>query len=154
MLPFLREAELVSNPPTEAEEGILEGAVPIIKERLKKLSDAPELTRFLFREIDDYDPAELVPKKTSVEETTQILQETRALLDGVDGRDDEENETIFREKAEEMGVKVGNMLMPLRVALTGSKVSPPLFASIRLLGSEIAMQRVDRAIERIGTLSD
>ena len=154
VLPFLREAELVSNPPTEAEEGILEGAVPIIKERLKKLSDAPELTRFLFREIDDYDPAELVPKKTSVEETTQILQETRALLDGVDGRDDEENETIFREKAEEMGVKVGNMLMPLRVALTGSKVSPPLFASIRLLGSEIAMQRVDRAIERIGTLSD
>ena len=154
VLPFLQEAGLVSDPPTEREEGILEGAVPLIQERLKKLADAPELTRFLFEEIDAYDPAELLPKKTSAAETRKILQASRELLEGVDARSDEENEELFRARAEELEVKIGNMLMPLRVAITGSKVSPPLFSSIRLLGADVTKRRVDQALERIQQIQE
>ncbi|MCF6238642.1 MAG: hypothetical protein L3J79_07505 [Candidatus Marinimicrobia bacterium] len=60
---------------------------------------------------------------------------------------DEENEELFRKKSEEVKVKLGSMLMPLRVAISGSKVSPPIFGSLRLLGSEKALKRIDHVIE-------
>ncbi|MFW5729997.1 MAG: glutamate--tRNA ligase [Spirochaetota bacterium] len=153
VLPFLQEAGLVADPPTPEQEAILDGAVPLIRERLKKLSDAPDLTRFLFGEIDDYPAEELLPKKTSALETRTILDATQTLLDGIDARTDEENEELFRAKAEELDVKVGNVLMPLRVAVTGSKVSPPLFSSIRLLGADTTRARVQRALERVRALA-
>ena len=59
---------------------------------------------------------------------------------------EEENERLFRAKAEDLDTKLGNLMMPLRVAITGSRVSPPLFGSIRLLGGDEAQRRVERAI--------
>ena len=67
--------------------------------------------------------------------------------DGVFREPDEDTEQKFRELAEEMGIKLGDLLMPLRVALTGSGISPPLFESMRLLGSEKTSERVRNAIE-------
>ncbi|HPE37616.1 MAG TPA: glutamate--tRNA ligase, partial [Spirochaetales bacterium] len=53
----------------------------------------------------------------------------------------------FRAKAESMGLKLGDILMPLRMAVTGTKVSPPLFESIKLVGLETALPRIDKALE-------
>jgi len=153
VLPFLQEAGLVTDPPNERESGILDGAVPLIKERLKKLSEAPELTRFLFQEIGAYNAADLIPKKSTAAETQRILEAIQPLLADIGTTSDEENEEVFRQRAEELGVKIGNMLMPLRVAVTGSKVSPPLFASVRLLGADVARKRVEVAVERIKNLA-
>jgi glutamyl-tRNA synthetase len=68
-------------------------------------------------------------------------------LDGFAERSDEENEELFRAKAEELDMKLGSLLMPLRIAVTGSSASPPLFGSIRLLGVDEAQVRVDRAMQ-------
>jgi glutamyl-tRNA synthetase len=62
---------------------------------------------------------------------------------------DEDAETLIKAKAEEAGVKLGDLMMPLRVAITGSRVSPPLFGSLRILGAERALARVDRALEAL-----
>jgi glutamyl-tRNA synthetase len=66
-------------------------------------------------------------------------------MDGFESRSDTENEDIFRAAAEELGIKLGQLLMPLRVAVTGSTVSPPLFESLMLLGKEKILTRIDRA---------
>jgi glutamyl-tRNA synthetase len=145
--PYMEDAGLVHSPPTAEEEEILRGAVPIIKERLKTLSDAPTLLRFLFQEVEDYDPGELIPKKMSAGEARAALEEALALLPTAIEHDEEKREELFRARAEELGMKLGSLLMPLRVAITGSKVSPPLFESIGLLGYEKSVERVERAIE-------
>jgi glutamyl-tRNA synthetase len=64
---------------------------------------------------------------------------------------DEEAERIVKTKAEAENVKLGDLLMPLRVAITGTRVSPPLFGSMRLLGAAECLARVDAALE--GALS-
>jgi glutamyl-tRNA synthetase len=147
ILPFLQEADLVSTPPTPEEQSILDGAMPLIKERLKLLSEAPDLMRFLLKDELEYDVNEAIPKKMDAQATLRMLREARILLQGAAQRSDEENEETFRARAEELEVKLGSLLMPLRVAITGSRVSPPLFGSIRLLGEEKSLERVDKVIQ-------
>jgi glutamyl-tRNA synthetase len=54
-----------------------------------------------------------------------------------------------RELAEQQGVKLGDLLMPLRVAITGSKVSPPLYDSIRLMGRDRAIASLTAAVGKL-----
>jgi glutamyl-tRNA synthetase len=121
--------------------------MPLIKERLKLLSEAPDLMRFLLKDELEYDVNEAIPKKMDAQATLRMLREARILLQGAAQRSDEENEETFRARAEELEVKLGSLLMPLRVAITGSRVSPPLFGSIRLLGEEKSLERVDKVIQ-------
>ncbi|MFP4365154.1 MAG: glutamate--tRNA ligase [Spirochaetia bacterium] len=149
VLPYLREAGLVSDPVTQSEEKVLDGAVPLIRERLKTLQDAPELTRFLFQGVGDYDPQLLIPKKKDADTAVTVLKAADELLKGFEDREDDENEQLFRDKAQELEVKLGDVLLPLRVAMTGSKVSPPLFESIRLIGAEETSRRIQIAIGKL-----
>jgi glutamyl-tRNA synthetase len=147
LLPYLEKDGVVSSPPTAGEERILDGMIPLVKERLKVLSEVSELSRFLFQDVEVESPESLIPKKGTLEDARTALECARELLSGFAGRSDEENEELFRNKAEETGMKLGALLMPLRVAITGSSVSPPLFGAIRLLGEETAVERVERALE-------
>ena len=56
---------------------------------------------------------------------------------------------LFKEKSEGMGIKTGDFMMPIRVAVTGSKVSPPLIGSIKILGLEEATRRIEKAISSL-----
>jgi glutamyl-tRNA synthetase len=150
LLPFLRKAEIIDSEIGPETERLLLGAVPIIKERLKFLTDAPDLVRFLFKEVPPYTAEDLLPKKTTREETLKILEAVTGLLEEFFIKTDAENEENFRVLAENLGTKLGNLLMPLRVALTGSKVSPPLFESIRLLGKEKTQARIEAALNILG----
>ncbi len=147
LLPYLEKDGVISSPPTAEEERILDGMIPLVKERLKVLSEVSELSRFLFQDVEVDSPESLIPKKGTLEDARTALECAREFLSGFAGRSDEKNEELFRNKAEETGMKLGALLMPLRVALTGSSVSPPLFGAIRLVGEETAMQRVERALE-------
>jgi glutamyl-tRNA synthetase len=147
--PYLSEAGSIDNPPTALQYEMLDGLIPIVKERLKLLSDIVPMTNFLFRDISGYDPAELVPKKLSQTETLEILKLGRNIIQNMSGLSDEVLEESFKALADESGFKLGDLLSPLRVAVTGSRVSPPLFASIRLLGIEKALERIDSAINKL-----
>lgn len=153
VLPVLTSEGLIGNPPGAAERAKVVLAMPLVQERLHLLSDAGTMMRFLFVESDQYDLAELVPKKLDAAQTREVLAVARDLLPGFEGRSDEENEGLFRSKSEEMGLKLGDLLMPVRVAATGTRVSPPLFGSLRLLGETTVMRRIDNAarfLERRG----
>jgi glutamyl-tRNA synthetase len=149
IVPFVQKAGIVDDPPSDEQERIVRGAIPLIQERLKYLADAPELLRFLFEEPGEFDLDEMVPKKLDRAQTAALLEQVAPLVPEIPGLSDEENEEVFRAKAAELDAKLGNLLMPLRVAVTGSRVSPPLFGSIRLLGAERASARVSRALQRL-----
>lgn len=83
------------------------------------------------------------------EGTVRILEALKPVLEGLSERSEEENEELFRGIAEKLDVKLGSVLMPLRVAVTGSTVSPPIIGSIKLLGEEKTLKRVEKAIEKL-----
>ena len=149
LIPYLVKDGVVSAPPTDDEKAIFEGAYPMIKERLKVLSEVSGLVRFLFSDIESYQPELAVPKKLEPLTTYKCLQVAREILADFENRSDEENEEKFRKAAEDMQVNMGAVLQPVRVALTGTTVSPPLFESIRLLGIEKTLERVDRLLDII-----
>ena len=146
LLPYLEEAGLVGSPPAEGEEKIISGMLPLVKERLKYLSDVVEMTRFLFQDVELEDPSALIPKKTDKEKTLEVLNAAKEIVSEFPAKNDEKIEELFREKAEELGIKLGAILMPLRIAVTASSVSPPILGSIRLIGVEETLKRLDRAI--------
>jgi glutamyl-tRNA synthetase len=143
---------LVGDPPAPAELALVAGAAPIIRERLKLLADASGLMRFLLRDLDAYDPALLIAKKSDRVETLRMLESVAGLMPDFAQHDDAQNEARFRALADSLGVKLSALLMPLRVALSGSAVSPPLFESMRLLGADKILERIARAKTALAAL--
>jgi glutamyl-tRNA synthetase len=142
--PFLVEAGFVK--PDSSQDELIAGIAPLVQERVKLLSEVPAMVRFIFEDPAPPAAADLVPKKATPAAALLSLEKLSALLPSL-GATAEQNEAPLRELAEELGVKLGDMLMPLRVAVTGSKVSPPLFESVHVMGLEKSAARVSRAIE-------
>ncbi|MEJ2662981.1 MAG: glutamate--tRNA ligase [Spirochaetia bacterium] len=146
LLPFLQKDGLVGDPASEEELSRIRTIIPLVQERLNLLSDVSALVRFLFTDIRVKEAAELIPKKADAEKTVEILKKTVELINGFDTRSDDENEALFRAAADELGVKLGQLLMPLRVAITATTVSPPLFESLRILGKQKTLDRIEQAL--------
>lgn len=147
LVPFLSKAEILTDPPAAEDLDRLVAAIPLVKERLRFLSDASEMLRFLYQEVPAYTVGDAVPKKMNVRETVAVLEAVSPILDSFDDATEEDLEAKFRELSERLGTKLGNVMMPLRVAVTGSRVSPPLIGSIRILGAETAKRRVRELID-------
>ena len=142
--PVLEEAGLVTGAGPGADELLL-AIAPLIQERVKVLSEVPAMVRFLFEEPAAPAVEELLPKKGTPEKARQALAAVDGLLAELPDSP-EEVEARARALAESLGMKLGDMLAPLRVAVTGSKVSPPLFESIRVMGVARARARVASAL--------
>jgi len=148
--PYLAEAGIVA---LDAAGGIanttqyalVAAAMPLVRERLKFLTDAPAVMRYLFEEPPVPAIAEFIPKKLDATRAAELLAADAALLPTCDLADLEGSEAKFRAEAERLGAKFGDLMMPLRVAITGSRVSPPLFDSIKLIGIPKALERIERA---------
>lgn len=149
LLPILVKDGIVSNPPSDDEKAIFDGVFPIIRERLKKTTDVSEIVKFLFSDIKSWNSEDAIPKKMDKAGTVEMLKLAKELLDGFAGRSVEENEEFFHKAAEEKGVKLGQLMQPLRVAVTGTKMSPPMFESISLLGVGKAIKRLDDLMAQI-----
>jgi glutamyl-tRNA synthetase len=145
--PFLTAAGIFgADGPDEHQKRLTREAMPIVKERLKFLADAPQIMRYLFEEPAVPPVEEFIPKKLDIARSAELLAAAASLLPSCDFSDIEDCEHRFRAEAERLGAKFGDFMAPLRVAVTGSRVSPPLFESIRLIGVERAVQRVERAL--------
>ncbi len=145
--PYLQEAGYVSDPLTDKDRSLIEAIVPPVKERMKVLSDVVPLTAFLFEDKPVMDKAVYVAKGSDEEKTKAALEEgTRILLSGLrNGEEAEAIETELSELAGKLGIKVNGVFQPIRVAITNSTVSLPLFDSIRLLGTDETEKRLERA---------
>ena len=133
--------------------------VPLVKERLVKLGDVVELLGFVWEPDDvvsSWYAAELLhPKKGGPAEAAVALEGARAILSDVQDADFSADllEQRFREAAEATGMKAGDFFSPLRVAVTGRTVSPPLFASLELLGRDRSLARVDLALAKLAPVT-
>ena len=152
-LPWAVSAGLFGGPgtvPDAAQQNLFSAAMPLIRERLIFLHEAPEKIAYLFREPPFPAPEEFFPKKTDWARTVELLRLGRDLARPLaEAADDATAEACIKAAAEKHAVKLGDLMMPLRVAITGARVSPPLFGSLRLLGAERSLARVDRALESL-----
>jgi glutamyl-tRNA synthetase len=121
--------------------------MPLIKERLHFLTDAPAMVGFLFGEPAVPPLEEIVPKKLEAAKTRECLEAAKAVIAKIAGLSEEAANELFHSAAETLGVKLGDLMMPIRMAVTGSRVSPPLVGSIQILGIDAAIARIDRTIK-------
>jgi glutamyl-tRNA synthetase len=143
LMPYLKRAGL------EADYETMLKITPLIQERLTVLSDAAGWVDFFFvDELPAYELELLVPKNMTLEEIPPILARGRNILAETEFNH-EAIEASLRAGAKEAGLKTGQMFQPIRVAVCGKMVAPPLFETLAILGKEKALKRLDRALERL-----
>ena len=142
--PFLHEAGI------DVAAGAPETALAeLLRERLSVLDEAPQRAAFLGPD-PDLPAADLVPRRLTAAAAATILQQASALLEHLPPAEGEhELEERLRELARAEGVKFGDLMMTIRMATTGSKVSPPLFGSLRLLGEQRLHVRLTHALRTL-----
>ena len=133
--------------PAEWDEGILRKVTPLIQERMKTLKDAKDQIAFLFTDELRYDPAQLIPKKYDGRTTIEALAKVIVVLRYADPFTAERIESAIEGVAQDIGWTVRELTIAVRVAVTGTKVGPPLYQSIELLGKEKVIERLERAQE-------
>lgn len=156
LVPFYQEAGLLTANPVPPEKlALIQRLVPLIQERIKTLAEAPELTDFFFHDDLIYDPALLMAKGWTREQTLDALRQARDRLTRLtrppERFEAEPLDAAFRALADEMRVKAGQLFGVLRVALTGRTIAPPLFQTMVVLGAERTLARIDRAINLLAS---
>ncbi len=124
---------------------------PLIRERIKLLSDALTTADFFFvDQLPPYDPAELIPQKGDPAMALKVLQRAKDVLPNVEFKHDPLDQAL-RAAAQELGVKAGQMFQPIRVAICGRKNAPPLFETLEVMGKETTLERIGQAIQKLGS---
>ena len=147
--PHLQAAGVVSDPVTPDEASLLNLAMPLVHERINKLTDAAPMLAFLFTDTPAYDPVDV--EKILDAAGLEVVAGAREALAAVETWTTEAIQGALRERlVEQMGLKPRLAFGPVRVAITGRKVSPPLFESLEILGREESLGRLDTAVEVAG----
>lgn len=117
---------------------------PLVQERTKLLPEAGEQVVFLFNDVEEYDEKSW-NKVMTKEGVDDIISASRLTLSDVSDWSTEAIEAALRDMISEMGIGVGKALQPIRIAVTGSSVSPPLFESLEALGRDVSLARLEKA---------
>ena len=142
-LPFLKDGGIITG--TDSEIALVKSALPLIQERIVTLSEVPKMLAFLFTTNFAVE-AESV-SKISDAASKEILTRSLAELTPLTTWDHASIEAALRASLiEEMGLKPRIAFTALRIATTGSTISPPLFESMELLGKEACLARITGAI--------
>jgi glutamyl-tRNA synthetase len=142
-LPFLTDAKVLTG---SAEElAVLGKALPIIQERVATLAEVPAMLKFLF--VKEFEVEESSLSKITDEESKKLLSVAYDRLQSVGDWTHEGIEEVLRKALiEELGLKPRIAFSAIRIAVTGSHISPPLFESMELLGREISLSRLKSLI--------
>ena len=142
-IPFLIKAEVITG--TEEEVSLVTRALPLIQERIVKLDEAPALLKFLF--VKDFVIDQEAVAKVADEQAKNILRRALQDLELLTTWDHLSIESALRASLiEELGLKPRIAFTALRIATTGSTISPPLFESMELLGKEASLARISLAL--------
>jgi glutamyl-tRNA synthetase len=145
VVPFLARAGLVAEPPTAEQRRVLETIAPLAQERMIVLSDAVGLLGFLFVDDVEIDPA-AAAKQLAGPEAAEVLGAAQAALRELPEWTTPAIEAALKEAlVEGLGRKPRQAFGPVRVAVSGRTVSPPLYESIELLGRERTLARLAAA---------
>jgi len=121
--------------------------VALEQERLKKLSEIGDLTKFFFKDKLDYKPELLIWKKMTLKQVKNNLELLEKTLSKIDKFDRKSIEEVLMPLTEKHGT--GELLWPLRVVLTGQKASPGPFEIMEVLGKERTLKRIGEAREKL-----
>jgi glutamyl-tRNA synthetase len=149
--PFLTGAGLVADPAPGAQATLVADAAPLIQERISKLTEAPGMLGFLLVSDAEFtiDPADA--ERVLTAESEPVLAAAGQALRGLDSWEAAGIEQALRDAlVAGLLFKPKVAFTPVRVAVTGRRVSPPLFQSIELLGQERTLSRIERAREVAG----
>jgi len=133
----------------ELDGGRVLRSIPLVQERMKKLTDYLPRTAFLYADTVEPRVEELVPKKATVQEALRMLTTAGEALAALPEWSTALLEERGRGLVEALAVKPRDLFMCLRVAVTGTRVSPPLFESMELLGREKTLARINAAREKL-----
>ncbi len=113
-------------------------AAPLVQEKIGRLGEFPDFARFLFEDVD--------PDPTLLD--ARVLREATVELEAVEPWTSDAIETALKVLCERLGEKPRSVYLPIRVALTGSRISPGLYESLELLGRDVALERLRRGVSR------
>jgi glutamyl-tRNA synthetase len=126
---------------------------PIIQERIVTLDDALDMAGFFFKDDVAAEPQELIGKKMTAAESAAAARRVYQVLVNLPAIDHQNVEEPLRALAEELGLSAGQLFGILRAAITGQSVSPPLFESMAIIGRSKVLERLERAIAKLDSMS-
>lgn len=150
--PFLIEAGLTTKEAIKENEEWYEKLYPLVAERMKRLTEAPEKLAFIFDgptvKLDEKSVQKNLLKEGC--RANEVLRKVRAILadESIPWQCDPLQDTC-RELVDSLGLKAKLIFQPIRVAVTGSQVSPPLFESIELMKRSDVVARIDYTLSEV-----
>lgn len=145
--PYLQRDGVVGDPVTAGEQELIAAAAPLVQERMPLLGDVSGLLGFLFADAVAYDEDAL---KGLPDNAREVLEASAAALEPVEEFTAAEiQEALSGALVEILGLKPRVAFGPPRVAISGRRVSPPLFESMELLGKEISLARLRALAEAL-----
>jgi glutamyl-tRNA synthetase len=151
--PYLERPEAEGGLPDSVQRPIdLEYTKRILQleqERLKTLAEAAQKDAFFYVDTLTYDTALLIQKGMDAARTQNALIYARDLLVDTEPWEHTVMEPPMRELATKLGLKPGQLFGAIRVAVSGSTATPPLFQMMEVLGRDVSLKRIEQAIERL-----
>jgi glutamyl-tRNA synthetase len=149
MVPWLEQAGVVSRAEADDRRSWLERLAPLVADRVKRMDEIAAMVSFLFVDEVEIDPIAR-DKALSDPSTSEVLRAVRSVLLEVDPYESDAIEAGLRSLPEALDIKPKVVFQAVRVAVTGTTVSLPLFESLELLGREQCVRRMDAAIALVG----
>jgi glutamyl-tRNA synthetase len=143
LVPALR-AQLAALGVTATDERLLEGVITAQRERAKTMKEMAQNSLFFFRDFEAFD--DKAAKKNLTPESTPLLQALASGLAGIGEWNAGAIHQLIEAVAQHHGVGLGKVAQPLRVAVTGGAVSPPIDITVALLGADTVSARIQRAL--------
>jgi glutamyl-tRNA synthetase len=136
-------------PPENFDLAVFEAVAPLVQERVRKLSEVPAVVDFLFLDQPDIDPAAWEKGVVKVKDAAGLLSDAAAAYAALEEWSGSALYEATMAVGEAHGLKLGKAQAPIRVAVTGRTVGPPLFESLTALGRERTLERVSAALARL-----
>ena len=133
---------------------VLLKVIPLIQERLHTLDEAPEIAGFFFMEDVQQAAEELLVKNLTIQQSRELAEKVLEILKGLPDMQVFTTEPTLRQFVEETGLKPAQVFGLVRVAVTGQKVSPPLFESMEIIGKEAVIHRMEKAVELLRQMEE
>lgn len=133
----------------EVDNDTLLKVTPLIRERLVTLDDCIQFAAFFFKETVEPNPLDLIAKGLDAKQSAELARKCYEILASLPNLSHEIAEPPMREFVEKSGLSANQIFGLVRVAVTGQKVSPPLFESMEIIGKEKVLERLQGAIQML-----
>ncbi len=145
-VPYLVSAKVFPENPSDEQMRVLRAIAPLVRERVTVLSDAVDMVRFLFVAEEEFAPEPDAAAKTFGEAADPVLDASVAALEGAaEWTAPAIEEALRAALIDGLGLKPRKAFAPVRVAVSGRTVSPPLYESLELLGRDRSLSRLRQA---------